>query len=510
LAYAELDNANRAVNWFKSSLKIDSRCVEAFEGLVERHMLSKSDELAFFEELDFGDNEWLRDVYLTRLAADFGLDGGRPEEEDENAGEEEGRLPLSKAKAFERLETDHGMGSSPEVLAARATTHYNAGEIATAAALCASAFRADPLCEGAVCVHICCLVDLRRASELFYFAHQLVDSRPRSALSWFAVGSYYHLIGKSDVAQRHFSKASRLNPRLVEAWIGFGHSFAAQDESDQAMSAYRAAQRLYSGSHVPLLFLGMEHIKTNNRSLAKHFLSSAIGVSQDPLAYNELGVVEFRQGNWEEAASCFWNALRLCRRRSSERNEGSGEVDEESLAGLVSLITDKFWEPTINNLGHSLRKLRRFEEACICLEHALRLSCDASTKAALAYSRHLMGDLDGAIQGYHEALAIKPEDAFCSELLNKALMDAFEEGGLDFGEDAIGGGELGGGGGGGGGMDESETSSLNLSNSMSRSGASGGGMVFGSPSGSEGGGLGGDESSGFLDASGESGDVSMN
>lgn len=179
--------------------------------------------------------------------------------------EHEDTKSLAKAAAFQRIQTVHQMGTSPEVLSALATTHYNAGSVATAASLCALTHRQDALCEGAACVHICCLVDLRRASELFYYAHQLVDSRPRSALSWFAVGSYYLLIGKSDVAQRHFSKASRLNPRFVEAWVAYGHSFAAQDESDQAMSAYRAAQRLYAGSHVPLLFLGMEHIKTNNR-----------------------------------------------------------------------------------------------------------------------------------------------------------------------------------------------------------------------------------------------------
>ena len=41
--------------------------------------------------------------------------------------------------------------------------------------------------------------------------------------------------------------------------------FALADESDQALSSYRAAQRLAPCSHVPLLYVGIEYIRTNNR-----------------------------------------------------------------------------------------------------------------------------------------------------------------------------------------------------------------------------------------------------
>lgn len=35
-----------------------------------------------------------------------------------------------------------------------------------------------------------------------------------------------------------------------------------------------------------------------------------------------------------------------------------------------------------------------------------------------------MGDLDGAIDLYHQALSCKPDDPFSSEMLNKALQEA--------------------------------------------------------------------------------------
>mmetsp|Transcript_11346 Transcript_11346/g.14819 ORF Transcript_11346/g.14819 Transcript_11346/m.14819 type:complete len:121 (-) Transcript_11346:276-638(-) len=47
--------------------------------------------------------------------------------------------------------------------------------------------------------------------------------------------------------------------------------------------------------------------------------------------------------------------------------------------------------------------------------------------AALGFTMHLMGDVDGAIDSYHHALSLQPEDAFCNEMLNVALQDDFNK-----------------------------------------------------------------------------------
>lgn len=58
-------------------------------------------------------------------------------------------------------------------------------------------------------------VELKMKSQLFYTAHQLVEAGPRQAVSWFAVGCYYHLLGKNELAQRYFLKVSRFSrPRI--------------------------------------------------------------------------------------------------------------------------------------------------------------------------------------------------------------------------------------------------------------------------------------------------------
>ena len=49
------------------------------------------------------------------------------------------------------------------------------------------------------------------------------------------------------------SKATTLEGAFAPAWLGFGNAYAAQDESDQAMAAYRTAARLFAGYCSPSL-----------------------------------------------------------------------------------------------------------------------------------------------------------------------------------------------------------------------------------------------------------------
>lgn len=53
------------------------------------------------------------------------------------------------------------------------------------------------------------------------------------AISWYAVGCYYDLVGKSDAARRYLSKATSLDRLFGPAWLAYGHSFAKENEHDQ-------------------------------------------------------------------------------------------------------------------------------------------------------------------------------------------------------------------------------------------------------------------------------------
>jgi anaphase-promoting complex subunit 6 len=115
-----------------------------------------------------------------------------------------------------------------------------------------------------ISLHISSLLELGMKNQLFYFAHKLVNDNPEMAVSWYAVGCYYFLVGKNQQARRHFSKSTSLQAQFGPSWIGFGHAFAADSEHDQAMAAYRTAERILKGCHLPNLYIGMELIRVNN------------------------------------------------------------------------------------------------------------------------------------------------------------------------------------------------------------------------------------------------------
>ena len=48
----------------------------------------------------------------------------------------------------------------------------------------------------------------------------------------------------------------------------------------------------------------------------------------------------------------------------------------------------------------------------------------ASAYAAFGYTLHLSGDIDSAIESYHQSLSRKPDDPFASEMLARAMEEA--------------------------------------------------------------------------------------
>ncbi|KAJ1453928.1 hypothetical protein M885DRAFT_522870 [Pelagophyceae sp. CCMP2097] len=420
VAYEALEKRGRAVPWLRRALRVDARCAEAVAFLVDRRLLDAAAEAGLHDELEAalpGDDSWVAAVYGARLRVRD--------------------VDVDVEKRFQKLENEHALGDNGDVLCARAEQAYYAHDCRGAYALAQRARAADPFDLAVVPVYLACMVELRLTHDLFSCAHELVKSYPREPSSWFAVGCYYLAVGKNDAAQRYFHKSAKLGPRFAPAWVGFGNAFAAQDESEQAMAAYRSASRLFPGSHVPLLFIGLEYLRTNNLPLAKHFLRGARRLcATDPMVANELGVVELRQGSYAAAVEAFSVVLDLFKTLP----------DRSPLRGAC--------EASVFNLAQTYRKMRDFDNAQKYFELALSLRPrDAAVRAALGATYHAIGgvSLHRAVEMYHTALAIRPDDTFCSEMLSRALRDAVDvdepagcfpfdrplnTNGLDYGDDA--------------------------------------------------------------------------
>lgn len=82
------------------------------------------------------------------------------------------------------------------------------------------------------------------------------------------------------------------------------------------------------------------------------------------------------------------------------------------------------WEPTVINLAHVMRKLQQYSQALQLYHQALGLNrTNAGSYAGLAYTYQLMGNSAAAVEHYHKALSLRPEDAFAAEMLGLALQD---------------------------------------------------------------------------------------
>ncbi|KAL1529343.1 hypothetical protein AB1Y20_000297 [Prymnesium parvum] len=403
--YEAQENWPLASRCYSAAVRHDPLCHEALHRLVANHMLSTGEQQELLAELEQklvdADAEWLQVFYRCKLDPEQGRQLAEVCEEIEaHADEADGAEGAVEDGALSQL------NESCDMLTAAAEYSYNHDHYRRCYKLSSKVLAKDPFHQQVLPVHICSMTRLNLHSELFYLAHQLEEEYPQLAVSWFAVGCYYLMIADFENARRYFSKATTIDMRFSPAWVGFGHAFAAQDESDQAMAAYRTASRLFPGSHIPWLGIGMEYLRTNHLHLALQYIRQAHQIApHEPLVLHELGALHYFNGDYDEAIRFFLQVA-----------QGSEDFDVQTR------------EPSIFNLGHAYRKKRDFDSAIKWYREALainpRLSC---TYSALGFTHHLRGDLHIAIQLYHQSLSIKPDDTFTCEMLSEALKDSLDD-----------------------------------------------------------------------------------
>ncbi|KAF2272633.1 TPR-like protein [Westerdykella ornata] len=397
MCFAKQNAFDRAKECFKTAVQIDVQCFEAFDELMSNALMSPAEEWAFLESLDFDminveDNpslsqeaaEFTKTLYITRLSK-----YGRPAE---------------FTDAAETLSTHYNLSDNPDILLSKAELLFTNCQFRNALALTSYVLKTDKYNFAGIPIHVACLHELGEKNALFLLAHDLVDNHPQEPAAWLAVGTYYFSIHRIAEARRFFSKASVMNPHFGSAWIGFAHTFSAEGEHDQAISAYSTAARLFQGTHLPQLFLGMENLQLNNLSLAHEYLNTAYELCKDdPLLLNEMGVVFYQEENFPAAIEHFQRAIAI-----AEQNE----ADHDALL------------PTRNNLAHALRQSGHLEEALDVFDEVLRHGDkDVAVFSAKGLVLLQLGRSWDAIVTLHEALAIDPQATLATDLLNKAFAE---------------------------------------------------------------------------------------
>ncbi|KAI0349743.1 TPR-like protein [Trametes cingulata] len=395
LLMLKLNRGDQAKACFIEALALDVKCYEAFEQLVDGEMMTPEEEWEVVQNLAYreqtpADAEFVRLMYMSRLR--------------------KYKHTEEHAITRRRLVDEYGLGDNPDVLYSFADALYTQLRWADCFAVTSRILSLVSIHKATIPLHVACMYHIKHLnSKLFLFAHDLVEKEPESATSWFAVGMWYMCVEKFPEARTYFSKTSLMDPRFAPAWIAFAHAFSMEGEHDHAVTAYSTCARLYTGSHLPLMFVGMEHMILSNLKLAEEALYAAQYMcDSDPLLFNERGVMFFMNEDYESAAQMFAQALDLAK-----------VVQSSQLA----------WIPTYINLGTALRRIGRLQEAKAAYQRVLEI--DYRNVPALSFmgvTQHLLGNVEAAIVKYHEALSIDPINGYVLELLELALETSAEMG----------------------------------------------------------------------------------
>ncbi|KAG9966064.1 anaphase control protein cut9, partial [Aureobasidium melanogenum] len=398
LCYAKQNAFDRAKDCYKDAVRIDVLCFEAFDQLMKNSLMSPAEEWEFLDSLDFDSvsasdtstssmqeaGEFTKMLYMTRLSK-----YSRPD--DFNA-------------AVETLSTHYNLSSNSSILLSKAELLFTNCRFRDALALTTQILEIDPYNFSALPVHLAALFELKETNALFLLSHDLADTHPEEACTWLAVGTYYLSIDRIPEARGYFSKASLMDPHFGPAWIGFAHTFAAEGEHDQAISAYSTAARLFQGTHLPQLFLGMQNLCLGNLSLAREYLETAYTMCEnDPLVLNEMGVAYYQDQQFDSAIRTFELAISIAEEVSA------------SSAPAASLDIK-------TNLAHAYRRNQQYSKALDTFSEVLRLGGkDAGIFSAKGLVLLELEEWFEATVVLHEALALSPQDPIATELLSRAL-----------------------------------------------------------------------------------------
>ncbi|KAJ3573119.1 hypothetical protein NP233_g2630 [Leucocoprinus birnbaumii] len=384
----KLNRGDQAKQCFMEALALDVKCFEAFDQLVTGEMMTPEEEWEFIQGLSYShqtpqDAQFVQLIYTSRLR----------------------KYKHTKEHALTRkkLVEEYNLGDNPDVLFSFADASYASFRWADCFTITSRVLGLVAIHNPTMPLHIACMYHLQHLhSKLFMLAHEMVDREPENPISWYAVGVWYLSGGKWHQARQYFSKTSLMDPRFAPAWIAFGHTFALEGEHDHAVTAYSTCARMFTGSHLPLMFVGMEHIMLSNYALADEALNAAYTMCNgDPLLQNERGVMAYNHGDFEKAATLFQEALELAQITQSSR---------------------KSWATTYINLGTCYRRLGRLDDAQDTYKKVLEL--DPRHAVALGFLGmvyHLKGDLDQAIVRYHESLSVDPTNSHILECLHMAI-----------------------------------------------------------------------------------------
>ncbi|KAL1933161.1 hypothetical protein VTP01DRAFT_8839 [Rhizomucor pusillus] len=392
IAYLNLKETGKAKNCFREALKVDVRCYDALDALIQHNLLDEKAEWEFimtlpYEEQCGQDAQFFRSLYMTELKRYSHID--------------------DIDRATKTAEKELKLSNSLDVLQSKAATYAAQSDFQKCLEVCEEIRKQDALYTKSLPAYLTALYELRLKDKLYELAQELVTRLNDKAITWHAVGMYELYIGKYQEARKHFRLATELDQFCEYAWLGYGHSFAAENDHDQAISAYITCSKLIPGSHLPYMYIGVEYMKQKLLDLAyEHLQQSYAKCSTDPFLLNELGVYYYYTEEYNESLEHLRNALKLAKGRQNPR----------------SILWPKLWL----NLGNTHRELKDYDRALRCYRVALNKDPqNPDIHAAIGYIYHIQGKCIKAFMEYSKSARLQQNDTV-AQLTDKVLLAALD------------------------------------------------------------------------------------
>ncbi|RKP22719.1 anaphase-promoting complex, cyclosome, subunit 3-domain-containing protein, partial [Syncephalis pseudoplumigaleata] len=259
--FLEQENMMRAKECFKEALRTDIKCYEAYQALVINQMMKQNEvEQEFLSTLDFTQ---LREEDAKLVKCIYGM---------------KQRMPTDKKELIGRkhtLEREYGLINNVDVELSMADCAFSQGRFKDCLGITSGLLEMDQYHPAVLTTHVACLYELHEEHKLYQLGKSMVELFPEQTVTWFCVGCYYFCVKRIADARRFFNKACKMDTNYGPARIGYAHTFSEEGEYDQAIQIYADTDRLFPGSHLPTLFIGMQLIQQKNLGIAQEYLLNA-------------------------------------------------------------------------------------------------------------------------------------------------------------------------------------------------------------------------------------------
>ena len=416
-AYEMKENKQPAIRNYLLALKYDLENIEAFDILINHQLLNTSEKQKLLYNLNFNENNyWLYDYYQSKINDNIFMTHKSDVEMDLSINKiinEINSENNSKYKRENNMEDINNYISNINIMdilyknndqslmLMEAEKMFMARDYTNTYKKLKKINEEDFYNLELIPMLCSSMIELNKIVDLYSLAYKLGNNCNDKFIPWYAVGCYYYAIKKYEISRKYFLKCNQLNKNFPEGWVALGNSYAGEDESDQALNAYRTCLRLFPGCHYSNLYIGMEFVRTNNLKTALIAFQNALQLSQnDPLIYNEIGVVYYKQHMYEKAQNYFIKGITMC----SENDVSSA------------------YQTLMINLGHTYRKIKKLKEA---LEIYMKLyyidSKNVDVLNGIGFILSLIGKYNYALDYFHQANFIQSNDSFSITMINKCI-----------------------------------------------------------------------------------------